>query len=116
MTPSADQSSWVELRAAELELICDALELVAAAAGDNARKWSRTTIRELRLRLSGPAVRAGARIGGPPRHLPERVTIAEAAEALGYSIGHVRRMVAEGQIPGAKKFGNTWTVPLEELT
>lgn len=114
MTPGAGPSSRLELSGAELELLYDALRALAATAGDNASKRSRDTIRDLLFKLSGPAMRAGAQITGPPRLRPEMVTIAEAAAAWGYSIGHFRRMVAEGQIPGAEKFSGIWRVPLEK--
>jgi hypothetical protein len=48
----------------------------------------------------------------PPRAGPERAvrSISWAAGELGISVGHARRLAAEGQFPGAFRLGKSWRV------
>ena len=38
-------------------------------------------------------------------------TIAEAAQRLGYSPGHLANLAKAGRIPGAHRYGRQWLLP-----
>ena len=42
------------------------------------------------------------------RPLTRMLTLAEAAEVLGFSEKHTRRLARAGQLPGARKIGHSW--------
>lgn len=41
------------------------------------------------------------------------ITTTEAAEIAQIHPGHLRRLLARGQVPGAQKVGRVWIVPRE---
>ena len=46
--------------------------------------------------------------------IPEFVTCLDAADALGYTVQHVRRLVRDGQLEGLK-VGRDWVIPRDSV-
>ena len=52
---------------------------------------------------------------GTPERRPERIVAREAALVVGIPARTIMRMAARGEIPGAARFGRTWTFDEERL-
>jgi hypothetical protein len=42
---------------------------------------------------------------------PEWRTVTEVAAEMGWSVAWVRRLCAQGRMPGARKIGRVWVIP-----
>lgn len=46
--------------------------------------------------------------------MTRRVSLLEAANALGISPGRLRVLCAEGRVRGAERIGRAWVIPVDE--
>ena len=45
----------------------------------------------------------------------EMITTPEAAHHLNLSMERIRQLISEGKLPGSRKIGRDWLIPLKEI-